>query len=278
MSASTIVCSRAGHVATLTIRRPGRSNALRRIDFAELVAQLRAAGADPQVRVIVLTGEGERAFCAGADLDDSEPFFTGAVTGLGEWLRAARSLDAWLVARVNGACIGGGLGLLAACDLSIAREDARFALPELTRGLYPFVVAAAWRGRIAEAHLARLTLGGETIDAATAERMGFIARAVAPSTLDGAIDAAVERLCALPRASVAPARRRDDDADFEARLAAAERSLAERLADARAGAGAPDANGSEQRAGPDVEPLHRQSARARFDVLATGGRSSGKSK
>lgn len=230
MGAAAIDCRRAGRVATLTIRRPERSNALRRADFAALVEQLRALDADPALRAVILTGEGERAFCAGADLRETEPFFTGGATGLGDWLRAARGRGLWIVARVNGACVGGGLGLLAACDLAIARADARFALPELSRGIYPFVVAAAWRGRIAETHLARLALTTETIDAVQAERIGLIQRVVSPDALDAAVDDAVERLAELPRATIALARRRADDAAFDARIAEAERALAASLA------------------------------------------------
>jgi len=123
---------RRGAVLWLTIQREARRNAMSPAVLAGLSEALRAAQADRTLRAIVLTGAGTRAFCAGADLqadktfvaDYSEPY--GAFAQL---LRLAQASTVPLVARVNGACMAGGMGLLAMCDLAVAARHAMFGLP-----------------------------------------------------------------------------------------------------------------------------------------------------
>lgn len=184
-------------VATLTIQRPERSNALRLADFDLLAELLQQAEAASGARAIVLTGSGERAFCAGADLAEGPRFERAdGRTGLGHAMRVASRLAKPILARVNGACMAGGMGLLGLCRAAVAVDDARFALPEIRHGFFPHVAVAAWRAHPARAHVQRLAESGGAISAAEAARLGIIARAIPRADLDAATAQAVERLLA----------------------------------------------------------------------------------
>lgn len=112
----------------------------------EISISLRAACSDPDVRVVVLTGVGERVFCAGGDL--SGGFVDAPLSGhgdrgaLADLIRAMRRCPKPIVARVNGHALGGGLGLVAACDIAIAAEHAAFGAPEVAVGLWPMMITA----------------------------------------------------------------------------------------------------------------------------------------
>lgn len=199
---SDIQLRREGRVATLAICRPAKRNALAPRHFRSLVAHLAAVDADPDIGAVILTGEGDRAFCAGADLSPEEHFLEGlkqaGPTGLGDVLRAAHGLGKPLIARVNGHCYAGGIGLLAACDLAVACEDASFALPEVKLGIFPFVVLAGLAHRIAPMHLARLALTGSPIDAPMALQIGLVSHVTPRSALDSTTDALAADLARQP--------------------------------------------------------------------------------
>ena len=219
-------------IATITIDRPHRRNALAPAHLAALRTMLQQADADPGVRAIVLTGAGNAAFCAGADLSGEAGFFArpqpDQPTGLGDLIRAMRSLRTPLVGRINGACRAGGMGLLAMCDLAIACDEATFALSEIDVGLFPFVVLAAFGPRADR--LRGLALTGAVIGAAEAARIGLIGSSVPRAALDAAIDRLARCLAAKPAGAMRAGRaalRPQSDAGFLAALAAAEaRSLA----------------------------------------------------
>ncbi|MBL0934676.1 MAG: enoyl-CoA hydratase/isomerase family protein [Rhizobiaceae bacterium] len=226
-------------VATITIRREARRNALGHRHFADLVRLLDCADRDDAVAVIVLTGAGDRAFCAGADISAGEAFFKNIgerqTTGLGDFLRRAHRLTKPLVGRINGHCYAGGVGLLAACDIAIAADDARFALPEIRLGLFPFVVLAGLRGKVAASFATELAVTGVPVSAERAALMGLINESVSRSDLDAAVGALAGTIATQPRramqsglASLRPL----DAAAFEAAIAQAEEQTL-RLAAAR---------------------------------------------
>jgi enoyl-CoA hydratase len=149
-SSDLLVHHHAG-VLTLTINRPERRNAMTWDIIAGLRRELAAAKVDPEVRVVVLAGAGDQAFCAGADLSGMIPEGAGGSTDAFTDHHDARG---WLVslfdemwhlgkptiARIQGWAMAGGLGLALACDLVVASERARFGAPELNVGLWPYMV------------------------------------------------------------------------------------------------------------------------------------------
>ena len=178
----------------LTIDRPERRNALN----AEVIGALRQAldgvKADKAIRAIVLTGAGDEAFCAGADLGaDAFAFdYATPTSAYADLLRTARTLDVPLVARVNGACMAGGMGLLAMCDLAIAAPRAIFGLPEAKVGVFPMQVLAVLQAQVPQRCLAQLCLTGDPIDAARAREIGLVNEVA--EDLDGALERLLSRL------------------------------------------------------------------------------------
>lgn len=170
-----------GPVLLVTLNRPERLNALAADDYVALSRTWSSAAADPDVRAIVLTGAGDRAFCTGADLYDTIPH----PPRLGDlWKplgarRPDRGQVLWkpVIAAVRGYCIGGGLTLMLRTDLRIAGSDAVFSLPEDRWGI-PVHSDPAWLGPHAVAMEWMLT--GERFDAASAYRHGLVNRVVPP--------------------------------------------------------------------------------------------------
>jgi enoyl-CoA hydratase/carnithine racemase len=200
---------RRGQVAWLTIDREARRNALGPETIAALRAGLDAAEADPAVRAVCITGAGDRAFCAGADLRgglQGAPGDAGADAeqGPGRYaalLRRLRTFGKPLVARVNGDCLAGGVGLVLSCDVVIAREGARFGLPEVTVGLFPMMVAALLVRDGLRKKVLELAYTGARIGAREAEAMGLVTRAVPDDALDAEVGRVLEALAAAaPRA------------------------------------------------------------------------------
>jgi enoyl-CoA hydratase/carnithine racemase len=178
----------------LTIDRPECRNALNADVIRALQEALHRAGSDDTIRVVVLTGAGGEAFCAGADLGaDAFAFdYATPTNAYADLLRTARTLDVPLVARVNGACMAGGMGLLAMCDLAIAAPHAIFGLPEAKVGVFPMQVLAVLQGQVPQRFLTQLCLTGDPVDAARAREIGLV-NEVAPD-LDGALERLLSRL------------------------------------------------------------------------------------
>ncbi len=187
-------------VVTLTLDRPEKRNAFDEGLIAALRGELDRLARDASVRALVLTGEGP-AFSAGADLDWMR---RAADFGNAENLADARALEAMLaaldgfprptVARVNGAAIGGGVGLVAACDVTIASEHAIFAMSEVRLGLLPAVVAPFIRRAIGERQARRYFLTAERFDAKTAQSLGLVHEVVADEALDRTVECILEQL------------------------------------------------------------------------------------
>ena len=190
----------ADQVATITLNRPDARNMLTSSGMALLAEHLRAAGADPGVRVIVLTGSGS-TFCSGADLRGASAADASSFTGAGPGALVA-VLEAMLdnpkpvIARVQGHVAGGGNGLVAAADLAVAVESARFAFSEVRLGLAPAVISVVCLARMHRADAQELLLTGERVPAARMVAAGMVHRAVAESELDEMVSGWVDSLLA----------------------------------------------------------------------------------
>lgn len=225
------------------IDRERRRNALNDTVLAQITAAAVQAASDASVRAVVLTGTGERTFCAGADLSAGPAVFASAddpTTAFGRLARAARGLRVPLIARVNGACVAGGMGLLALCDLAVAGEHATFSLPEAKIGVFPMQVLVYLRELLHPRHISQLCLTGEPIDARTAQQIGLVNTVVPATHLDSEVTALVRKVSQLSPAAVQRGRyaiAAMQSMSFEAALAFAEGqiALAAATADAREG-------------------------------------------
>jgi enoyl-CoA hydratase/carnithine racemase len=180
----------ADGVLTLTIDREERRNALSPEVLSGLLNGVRGAGDD--VRVVVVTGAGEKAFCAGADLGAFDESATQLELherrgGLRELILAIRDCPKPVVARVQGLALAGGLGLMLACDVVVASESATFGTPEVDIGLWPFMVGALVARHVSPKRALDLMLTGRRIDAATALDWGLVSRVVPAAALDATV-------------------------------------------------------------------------------------------
>ncbi len=187
-------------VATLTLDRPKIHNAFDDLLIDALIDALRAIEEEDAVRVVVLTGAGA-SFSAGADLNwmkrmaqASEKENRKDARQLAKLMRVLNHLDKPTIARVNGAALGGGVGLVACCDIAIASNEARFGLTETRLGLVPAVISPYVIDAIGARQARRLFLTAQVFDAAEAERIGLVHAVVPAAELDAAVDAEVERL------------------------------------------------------------------------------------
>lgn len=190
-SAPPVTFAVAGGVATVTIDRPERRNAINPEVVRGLAGALERAEADASVRALVLTGSGDRAFCAGGDLGGmtaeskvGQHFERAEVGVLFRRMRASRLP---IVARVNGHALAGGFGLMLACDLVVAADDAQMGMPEVDVGLWPFMISAVVRRDLPRKVALDLMLTGRRIPAVEGERWGFVNRVVPRSELDAAV-------------------------------------------------------------------------------------------
>ena len=183
-----------GGVLRLTIQREARRNAISPAVLKGLSEALTAANADRGVRAIVLTGAGEKAFCAGADLQSGQSFkfdYSEPTQGFANLFRLTRQLNVPLIARVNGACMAGGMGLMAMCDMVVAAPHAVFGLPEVKVGVFPAQVLSVLNGLIGARALAELCITGEPITAKEALALGLINHV--SEDLDAGVQALLDR-------------------------------------------------------------------------------------
>ncbi len=204
----TIDIDISGHVAKVTINRPDRRNAIDSGHHSQLVDAWRTAEADPRVWVVVLTGAGEQAFCAGADIHEPQPdghdyWASRDPDGFGG-LALRTSLTKPVIARVNGVAVGGGFEMVLGCDLAVAAEDARVGLVEPRVGRLPIdggIVNAV--RHVSRKHAMELLLTGGMFDAAEALRMGFVNEVVPRDGLDAAVARWVDALLSCSPVSLA---------------------------------------------------------------------------
>ena len=177
-SYETITVERRGRVAILTINRPDKLNALSSTVHSEGVAALDELKRDDEVRVVVITGAGEKSFIAGADISEFQD--KTPVTQRNTFTERSlfNSLDTFpkpVIAMINGFCLGGGNELAMACDIRIASENARFSQPEINLGI---MCGGGGTQRlpklVGEGRAMQMVLTGDMIDAPTAERFGLV--------------------------------------------------------------------------------------------------------
>jgi len=188
-----------GSVVTLTIRRQKARNTLDLATIEQLQAHLDAAATDEEVRAVVLTGEGEKAFCAGADLSLMGHWHEFEARGSNPYtdlLHAMLRFPKPLVARVAGHALGGGLGLVLACDVAIAADEVNLGTPEVHIGLFPFMVLPLLSHHIGPKKAADMALTGRKIRAPLAVEMGLINRAVPRDELEDEVALITEALTA----------------------------------------------------------------------------------
>jgi enoyl-CoA hydratase/carnithine racemase len=186
------------HVALLTINRESRRNAISQEMIDAFIDFLKDADHDEDVRVVCITGSGEKAFCSGADLlvtlaKEGEDNLAGAKK-YAELLKRLSRFEKPLLARVNGHCLAGGLGLMLSCDIVIARDDALFFTPEVNVGIFPMMVGALLYRNMGRKKAMEMVLTGRKYTAKEAERAGLISRAVAPEDLDQEVQETLQLL------------------------------------------------------------------------------------
>ena len=194
-------------VATLTLNRPDKHNALNGELIAELYDAAEKLAADDDVRIVVLTGAG-KSFCAGGDFNwfasNVEKTRSERVAQSATLARLLRRLDTLpkpLIGRINGPAYGGGVGMISVCDYTIGAEDARFGLTEVKLGLLPANISPYVVARIGKVHSRETMLSGALFDTARAEWIGLLTEVVAPGDLDATVNRVVhDHLQAAPGA------------------------------------------------------------------------------
>jgi methylglutaconyl-CoA hydratase len=179
--------------AWITLNQPEKRNALSDAIVLGLRDHLRKAIEDPQVRVVVVTGAGS-AFCAGADLkgggvrptEEENPFVTV--------LKTIWEAPKPVIARINGAAFGGGLGLVAVCDIALAAETAAFSFSEVRVGVIPALISVVVIPKLGIHNTMWLFLTGERLSAQRAVDLGLIHRAVPAAELDGAVAGVIDSI------------------------------------------------------------------------------------
>jgi len=185
-----------GLVRVITIDNPRQRNALDRPTFEGLGQAFGDAVSEVGVRAIVLTAVGDRAFCSGMDLRSFSAGGTVAPAGPGPELFTEHYYPKPIVAAVNGAAVGGGLGIMLACDVIIAVDDAHFGLPEVQRGLIGVGSGSRAALRLPPAVAMELALTGDPIDSHRAYELGLVNRVVARAELMVAAMAVAARIAA----------------------------------------------------------------------------------
>jgi len=166
-----------GSCLWLTITREERRNAMSHGVLATMAQAIAAAQGHRDLRAIVVTGAGAKAFCAGADLQSANAFVTDYSEPQGhlaQVLRAARASHIPLIARINGACMAGGMGLMSMCDMAVAARHAVFGLPEVKLGLFPAQVLSVLQHLIPRRVLVEMCITGEPISSAQALEYGLV--------------------------------------------------------------------------------------------------------
>ncbi|GMQ99153.1 MAG: enoyl-CoA hydratase/isomerase family protein [Acidimicrobiia bacterium] len=202
---------RVDRVATITIDDPARRNPLSNEAAVDLRRTVERAGGDESVRVIVLTGAGEKAFSAGGDLAggfvDSPLSGHDLRGGLADLFRAMSAVPKPIVGRINGAALGGGFGVAAACDITIVVEDAKMGTPEIDLGLWPMMISAVLFPLVPRKTLLNMMMTGEVIMGDRAVDLGIATKSVPRGLLDSTVDSTVAQLLAKTPAALALGKR-----------------------------------------------------------------------
>jgi methylglutaconyl-CoA hydratase len=192
-----VLIEKRGPALWLTINRPDKRNAINTDVVAGLAAGYEQAHADDDVRVIVLTGAGDKAFCAGGDLNPGAAFvfdFSQPSGAYADLLRRSQAATKPAVARVNGICMAGGMGLLCMADMAVATDDAVFGLPEVKIGVFPMQVLSLLQRLVPPRIVREWCLTGEPFDAQAAREAGLVNHVVERADLDAKTDWLIARL------------------------------------------------------------------------------------
>jgi enoyl-CoA hydratase/carnithine racemase len=218
---SSVLYDTEGAIGRITINRPDRRNAINPDVVSEIARALDSAEKDEALHVLILTGAGDKAFCAGGDL--------GGMTGdgrvqrhflraeVGDLFQQMRSSRLPIVARVNGHALAGGFGLMLACDLVVAADDAEMGTPEVNIGLWPFMISAVIQRDMPRKVALELMLTGRRMTAAEASQWGIVNRVAARAGLDDAVREITEVLASKSPLIAALGKRsfyRAEDMDF----------------------------------------------------------------
>lgn len=200
-------------VATLTLARPDKHNAMNAAMIAELGEAARAIEGDETIRVVILTGEGA-SFCAGGDLawmreqfDADRETRMREARGLADALGVLNELPQPLIGRINGQAYGGGMGMMSVCDVAIAAEGAKFGFTEVRLGLIPATISPYVLARMGEGMARRVFMSARLFEAEEAVALGLVSRVVAADALDEAVEAEVKPYLAAAPGAVARSKR-----------------------------------------------------------------------
>ncbi|MGQ9583384.1 MAG: enoyl-CoA hydratase-related protein [Thermoplasmatota archaeon] len=212
LARATVELAVRGEVAWLALNRPDVHNAFNEELLRELTGAVSEVAGDSGIRALVLTGRG-RSFCAGADLNWMRAALGYTVeqnrrdaSALVDLLELLDGLPKPVVGRINGSAVGGGVGLVAVCDIAIASSEARFGFGEVKLGLVPAMIAPYVIRKTGEGPVRELFLTGERIDAERARSIGLVGDVVAPDRLDEAVGARLEALLTSAPGAIAEAK------------------------------------------------------------------------
>jgi methylglutaconyl-CoA hydratase len=198
MTDTSVILDKRGQAFWITINRPDKRNAINGEVIAGISHGYRRAHEDRDVRVIVLTGAGDKAFCAGADLANSGAAFARDFSmpnsDYADLLRQARNATKPAIARVGGTCMAGGMGLLCMTDMAVAADHAIFGLPEVKVGVFPMQVLSLLQSIAPPRQVSEWALTGEPFDARGALAAGLVNYVVPSAELDAKVEWLIGRL------------------------------------------------------------------------------------
>jgi enoyl-CoA hydratase/carnithine racemase len=194
-----VLASGSGYRGTITLNKPDQRNPLGGGMLRDLLTAFQWARDDPKVRVVVLTGAGDKAFSAGADLSSFDAQQTEVERHLGrhifvELFVLMQELGKPIIGRINGHALAGGLGLATSCDILVAADTATFGTPEINVGVWAMMIQAVLIRNVPRKQLLEMLLLGDRFGADEAFRIGLVNRVVPASELDAAVDEVAAKL------------------------------------------------------------------------------------
>lgn len=202
MSDQHVKIERDETVATVTIDREEKRNALADQTVVELTEAFEELGQDEQLRAMVVTGAGDKAFCAGGDVGDQQS--AGGPLGMhksrggfADMLIAMNRSETPIIARVNGKALGGGFGLLLNCDMAVAAHDATFGTPEIKLGLFPMMIMAVIQRNLHRKHAMEMMFTGKELGGERALEFGIVNRVADEGELDEELGELVDRVASF---------------------------------------------------------------------------------
>ncbi len=195
---SSVLIEKRGSALWISINRPEKRNAINADVIAGISRGYRMAHEDAGVRVIVLTGTGEKAFCAGADLQNTGGAFAADYSKpnveFADLLRQSQNATKPAIARLNGVCMAGGMGLLCMTDMAVASDHAIFGLPEVKVGVFPMQVLSLLQEIAPRRIVSEWAITGEPFDAKTAQAAGLLNYVVPQAELDAKVEWLIGRI------------------------------------------------------------------------------------